>query len=191
MSTHYRRVDSIVVSRSSSVIVILPISSFIAVPHPLLLLLLLLLPEQVIESRFIQINRYSPTSSRITKLMYYGLLLLLLLLLFASFINPLSSFLICCCCCCCRARRHHTASAPGGAGRLRAQTDNNSRRRHMSGMNVGRQWRAERPVWSYDSSRRRRWCRRVLHYIHLYSPVGRSIHNIKRNNKPTNTQNLN
>jgi len=28
-------------------------------------------------------------------------------------------------------------------------------------------------------------------YIHLYSPVGRSIHNIKRNNKPKNTQNLN
>ena len=27
-------------------------------------------------------------------------------------------------------------------------------------------------------------------YIHLYSPVGRSIHNIKRNNKPKNTQNL-
>ena len=28
-------------------------------------------------------------------------------------------------------------------------------------------------------------------YIHLYSRVGRSIHNMKRNNKPKNTQNLN
>jgi len=31
----------------------------------------------------------------------------------------------------------------------------------------------------------------LVYYIHLYSPVGRSIHNIKRNNKPKNTQNLN
>jgi len=29
------------------------------------------------------------------------------------------------------------------------------------------------------------------YYIHFYSPVGRSIHNIKRNNKAKNTQNLN
>jgi len=39
-------------------------------------------------------------------------------------------------------------------------------------------------VFSHDKSA-------ISLYIHLYSPVGRSIHNVKRNSKPKNTQNLN
>ena len=34
-------------------------------------------------------------------------------------------------------------------------------------------------------------CRRRNIFNHLYSPVGRSIRNVKRNNEPKNTQNLN